>query len=68
MRMRMIHSDVLLIPSSSNVQLVSILNQFERAVELVAGVSFTDISHKRTSICSRYRKRRKKSARQKEQP
>jgi hypothetical protein len=38
-----------------------------RAIELVVGVSCIDLSHKRTCVCSHYRKSRKKCVRQKEQ-
>jgi hypothetical protein len=67
----MIHSGVLLLPAcwhevvpSDCLPIWSILNHF--AVELVAGVSCTDLSHKRTCICDHYRKREKET-RQKEQ-
>ncbi len=38
-----------------------------RAIELVAGVPCIDFSHKQTSICDHYRKRKKKRVRQKDQ-
>src|SRR6266849_9565449 len=38
-----------------------------RAIELVAGVPCIDFSHKQTSICDHYRKRKKKLVREKEQ-
>jgi hypothetical protein len=62
----MIRTDVLLAP----FDLLLILVNFEpiggRAVELVVGVSCTDLSHKQTCVCNHYRKRKKKHVGQKE--
>jgi hypothetical protein len=56
-----------LLTRSSLIRLLANLVDFEplggRAFELVAGVSCTDLSHKRTCICGHYRKRKKKRVR-----
>ena len=62
-----------LLALSSPAQLLADLVGLEplgsRAIELVAGVPCIDFSHKQTSICDHYRKRKKKcvTGRQKEQ-
>ena len=60
-----------LLALSSPAQLLADLVGLEplgsRAIEHVADVSCIDFSHKQTSICDHYRKRKKKLVRQKEQ-
>ena len=59
-----------LLAQSSPVRLLADLVDFEplggRAVELVAGISCTDLSHNWTCVCGHYRKRKKIFLRQRD--